>query len=106
MKINRHYLALPENYLFSTVASKAREYQLKHPEWSIIKLSIGDVSRPLPKVVVSALRKASAEMGQVKSFRGYGPEIGYPWLRQSIANFYQNFGVQLSDDEIIIKIED
>ncbi|MBR4418727.1 MAG: LL-diaminopimelate aminotransferase [Clostridia bacterium] len=102
MRINPHYLTLPKNYLFSTVAAKTREFQIKYPEKSIIKLSIGDVSRPLPKVVVAALRKASTEMGQVKSFRGYGPEIGYPWLRQAIANFYTNLGVHLADDEIII----
>ncbi len=102
MRINPHYLTLPKNYLFSTVAAKTREFQIKYPEKSIIKLSIGDVSRPLPKVVVAALRKASTEMGQVKKFRGYGPEIGYPWLRQAIAKFYTNLGVHLADDEIII----
>lgn len=103
MKINRHFLRLPENYLFSNVAAKVREFQAAYPERSIVKLSIGDVSRPLPAVVVAALRKASAEMGRVQTFRGYGPEIGYPWLRQAIADFYQTqSGVVLDPDEVIV----
>ena len=89
MKINRHYLNLSENYLFSEVAKRTREFQIKHPDMSIIKLSIGDVSRPLPKVVVQSMKHACREMGVAKTFRGYGPEIGYPWLRNAIADFYQ-----------------
>lgn len=103
MKINRHYLALPENYLFSMVAKKTREFQKRYPERSIIKLSIGDVSQPLPKVVVRAMRQACTEMGDAKTFRGYGPETGYEWLRQAIADFYQTqFQVQLGLDEIVV----
>lgn len=103
MKINRHYLTLPENYLFSEVAKRTREFQIKHPDMSIIKLSIGDVSRPLPKVVVQAMKQACTEMGVTKTFRGYGPEVGYPWLRKAIANFYQKqYQVQLDPDEVII----
>ncbi|MCM1404250.1 MAG: LL-diaminopimelate aminotransferase [Prevotella sp.] len=103
MKINRHYLTLPENYLFSTVAAKTRQFQAEHPAQSIIKLSIGDVSRPLPSVVVAAMRRACTEMGQAKTFRGYGPETGYPWLRQAIADFYQaQYQVQLDPDEIVV----
>lgn len=103
MKINRHYLTLPENYLFSTVAAKTREFQAAHPEISVIKLSIGDVSRPLPAVVVRALRQACTEMGQAKTFRGYGPETGYPWLRQAIADFYRaQSQVSLDPEEIVV----
>ena len=103
MKINRHYLTLPENYLFSTVAAKTRAFQTAHPEVSVIKLSIGDVSRPLPAVVVRALRQACTEMGVSQTFRGYGPETGYVWLRQAIADFYQTeYRVQLDPDEIVV----
>ena len=103
MKINRHYLTLPENYLFSQVAAKTRTFQAAQPEKSIIKLSIGDVSRPLPAVVVAALHRAVTEMGVGKTFRGYGPETGYPWLRQAIADFYRTeYQVTLDPDEIVV----
>lgn len=103
MKINRNYLTLPENYLFSTVAKKTREFQDQHPNVPVIKLSIGDVSQPLPKVVINAMRQACSEMGTAKTFRGYGPEIGYEWLRHSIADFYQlQSRVVIEPDEIFI----
>lgn len=103
MKINRHYLQLPENYLFSEVAKRTRQFQTQHPDVSIIKLSIGDVSRPLPNVVVKAMRRACTEMGNAKTFRGYGPEIGYPWLRTAIVDFYrERLKVQIEPDEMII----
>lgn len=103
MKINRHYLDLPENYLFKTVADKTRAFQVANHGRSVLKLSIGDVSRPLPVVVVRAMRQACTEMGQVKTFRGYGDEIGYLWLREAIAKFYlQECRVRLEADEIMI----
>ena len=103
MKINRHYLDLPENYLFSTVATKAHAFQEANPQRSIIKLSIGDVSQPLSAVVVRAMKKAAAEMGKAKTFRGYGLEVGYLWLRNAIANFYQEQSdVKLQSDEIMV----
>lgn len=103
MRINHNYLRLSDNYLFSKVASKTQEFQKLYPQRSIIKLSIGDVSRPLPSVIVRALRRACTEMGQVKSFHGYGPEIGYLWLRDAVASFYlEQYQVKLANDEIII----
>lgn len=103
VKINRNYLTLPENYLFSTVAAKTREFQKQHPDVSVIKLSIGDVSQPLPKVVIKAMRRACTEMGNVKTFRGYGPEVGYDWLRQAIVQFYQTQSqVVIDPDEIFV----
>ncbi len=103
MKTNQNYATLPKNYLFSAVAEKTRAFQKANPERSIIKLSIGDVARPLPSVVVAALRKACTEMGKSKTFRGYGPEIGYPWLRKAIAEFYdQQYQVKLAPEEVII----
>ncbi len=103
MKINRNYLRLPDNYLFSTIAAKTRAYQAAHPQQALIKLSIGDVSRPLPVPVVKTLQDASAEMGQRATFQGYGPETGYPWLKAAIRDYYQTTkGVTLTPDEIII----
>ena len=103
MKINRNYLKLQENYLFSEVAKKTREFQAEHLDLPIIKLSIGDVSRPLPSVVVKAMRQACTEMGNAKTFHGYGPEIGYPWLRDAIVNFYRKqYQVKLDSDEVVI----
>lgn len=103
MKINRNYLKLQENYLFSEVAKKTREFQAEHLDLPIIKLSIGDVSRPLPSVVVKAMRQACTEMGNAKTFHGYGPEIGYPWLRDAIVNFYRKqYQVKLDPDEVVI----
>lgn len=101
--INRHYLKLGENYLFSTIAAKTRDFQARHPRQKLIKLSIGDVSQPLPKSVVRAYQDAVTELGQVATFRGYGPETGYPWLKDALVNYYQtNKGVTLQPDEIII----
>lgn len=103
MQINRHFLQLSENYLFSEVAKRTRTFQAQHPDLTVIKLSIGDVSRPLPAVVVQAMRRACSEMGHRQTFRGYGPEIGYPWLRRAIVDFYRTqYGVKLDDDEVIV----
>ena len=103
MKINRNYFNLTENYLFSTVAAKTRTFQAEHPDKTLIKLSIGDVSCPLPAVVVQAMKRACTEMGQTKTFRGYGPELGYPWLRNAIVDFYHTqMQVELETDEIVV----
>lgn len=103
MKINRHYLQLSENYLFSEVAKRTRKFQAQHPDLPVIKLSIGDVSRPLPAVVVQAMKRACVEQSHAKTFHGYGPEIGYPWLRNAIADFYcQQSKIIIDPDEIII----
>ena len=103
MRINRNYLQLSENYLFTTIAAKTREFQAAHPEQTVIKLSIGDVSRPLPAAVVTAMQQACQEMGQVETFHGYGPEIGYPWLREAIARDYQmRLGLTIDPEEIVV----
>ena len=103
MKINRNYLKLAENYLFSTVAAKTQTFQAEHPDKTLIKLSIGDVSRPLPAAVVQAMKRACTEMGQAKTFRGYGPELGYPWLRKAIVDFYHTqMQVELEPNEIVV----
>ncbi len=102
MQINRNYQNIKETYLFTNVAAKARAYSEAHPEADVIRLSIGDVTRPLPPVVVEAMVRAAEEMGNADTFRGYGPEQGYDFLRQEVALYYASFGVRVGVDEILI----
>lgn len=102
MQINRNYQNIKETYLFTNVAAKARAYSEEHPEADVIRLSIGDVTRPLPPVVVEAMVRAAEEMGNADTFRGYGPEQGYDFLRQEVALYYASFGVRVGVDEILI----
>ena len=102
MKINKNYLNVEESYLFSTVAKKVNEYNASHPDADVIKLGIGDVTLPLCGAVVDALKKAADEMGSADTFRGYGPEQGYGFVKSAIAKHYGGFGVDLNDDEIFI----
>lgn len=102
MKINQNYLDLKESYLFSMVAKKVREYKEQHPEREIIRLGIGDVTLPLVPVVVEAMQRAVLEMGVRETFRGYGEEQGYAFLRQAVCGYYAQKGVQLSDSEVFI----
>ena len=85
VKINANYLKLPGSYLFSDIAKKVGAYTAAHPEKPIIRLGIGDVTQPLPPAVIDALHKAADEMGAAETFRGYGPEQGYAFLRELIA---------------------
>lgn len=103
IRINEHYSKLQAGYLFVEVARRIREYEEAHPDASIIKLGIGDVTRPLSPAIVSAFEKAVGEMGDVETFRGYGPEQGYEFLREPIAaNDYRRFGMDISADEIFV----
>lgn len=102
-KINAEYLKLPGSYLFSTVARKQREYQAAHPDKKVIRLSIGDVTQPLAPVIVEAMQKATAEMAQKETFRGYAPDLGYEFLRETICkNDFHARGVEMSIDEIFV----
>lgn len=102
MKINENYLALKESYLFSDIAKKVAAFAAAHPEASIIRLGIGDVTLPLVPAVVEALESASREMGVKETFRGYGPEQGYGFLKDAIKDYYAAKGVSLESDEIFI----
>lgn len=102
MKINSNYHNVEEGYLFSTIAKKVNEFKAAHPDKEIIRLGIGDVTLPLPKIVVKALVKASEEMGDAKTFKGYGEEQGYAFLRDKISDYYKTKGVTLSSDEIFV----
>ena len=103
VKVNQNYLKLPGSYLFSEVARRIAAHSAAHPEAKIIKLSIGDVTRPLVPAVVEAMHKAVDEQGTYEGFHGYGPEQGYPFLREAIAQFdYQKRGVDIQPQEIFI----
>lgn len=101
LEINHNFLKLQDSYLFSTINRKIEEFKSKNPDADIIKMGIGDVTRPIPNVVIEAIKKAVDEMGQDKTFRGYGPEQGYDFLREKIVeNEYK--GLNIKKEEIFI----
>jgi len=101
--VNEYFLDLQQSYLFSTIAKKVEAYTKQHPDTSVIKLGIGDVTLPLAKTVVEAMKKAVEEMGTKDGFMGYGPEQGYAFLREKIAEEeYAKRGVSISSEEIFI----
>ena len=102
MKINTNYDNVSQSYLFSTIAKKVAAYAAAHPDKKIIKLGIGDVTLPLAPAVIEALHGAVDEMGKKETFHGYGPEQGYGFLKDSIAQYYAQKGVTLANDEIFI----
>ncbi len=102
MQINRNYLKLKESYLFSLIAKKVNDYKAENPHKDIIRLGIGDVTLPLVPAVICAMQKAVAEMGACETFRGYGEEQGYSFLRQAIGRYYAEMGVSLSEGEVFV----
>ena len=103
VNINENFLDLQNSYLFSTIARKVKDFQEKNPNAKIIKLGIGDVTRPIVPVVVDAMHKAVEELGNIETFRGYGPEQGYEFLREKISqNDYKKRGIDISIDEIFV----
>lgn len=103
IKINENFLELQESYLFSTVAKKVAEYTKKNPEKEVIKLGIGDVTKPIVPACIEAMHKAVDEIGTKEGFRGYGPEQGYDFLRKAIVeNDYKARGIDIEENEIFI----
>ena len=101
-KINENYLNVKESYLFSDIAKKVNEYTKNNPDKDVIRMGIGDVTLPLVKAVTQAMHEAVDEMGDAKTFRGYGPEQGYGFLHDAVGGYYKSFGVELDSDEIFI----
>ena len=98
LKINENFLKLQDSYLFSTINKKVNEYIAKNPEADIIKMGIGDVTRPIPKVVIDAIKNAVDEMSKIETFKGYGPEQGYEFLRKKIVeNEYREMNIDISE---------
>lgn len=102
MKLNDNYSLLKENYLFAEVASRTNKYIRQHKDAKIIKLGIGDVTLPICKAAVEAGVKATEEMGNADTFRGYGPYEGYQFLRDGIVNYYAKHNVSVCADEIFV----
>ncbi len=103
IRINANYLKLQSSYLFSEIANRVAAHQEAHPEAEIIKLGIGDVTCPLPPACVQAFHEGVDAMADEATFRGYGPEQGYPFLREAIAAYdFQGRGADISADEIFV----
>lgn len=100
--LNSNYGNLKESYLFSDIARRVSEFSEKNPDRRIIKMGIGDVTRPLCKAVTEAMKKASDEMGTAEGFHGYGPEQGYAFLRDAVRDYYKKYGVSVDSNEIFI----
>ena len=101
--INEHYLKLQASYLFAEIKNRSAAFQEAHPDKDLIKLGIGDVTRPLPQACIQAFHRGVDEMADAKSFRGYGPEQGYEFLREKIARHdFQARGADIAPDEIFI----
>jgi LL-diaminopimelate aminotransferase len=103
VKINENYLLLKSNYIFAEINRRVEEFQKENPDAQIIKMGIGDVTRPLPRAVVEAFDKSVLEMGEADTFMGYGPEQGYKFLiEEIIKNDFKPLGIELSSDEVFI----
>ncbi|MBQ6588105.1 MAG: LL-diaminopimelate aminotransferase [Butyrivibrio sp.] len=101
--INKNYLRLQGSYLFSRIGEKVRNFQSENPDKKIIRLGIGDVTRPIAPAIISALHSAVDEMGQESTFKGYAPDLGYEFLRNAIAeNDFKARGCDISPDEIFV----
>lgn len=100
---NGYYSELQGNYLFSEVGTRVAKFQKEHPEADIIRMGIGDVTRPLVPAVIAAMHKAVEEMGHAETFRGYGPDFGYDFLREAIVRRdYASRGIDVTIDEVFV----
>jgi len=103
IRINENYNKLKASYLFSDIAKRVTAYQVANPQKAIIRLGIGDVTEPLPPVCIEALHAGADELSKRATFKGYGPEQGYAFLREAIAqNDYQARGAKIDADEIFV----
>lgn len=102
MQLNRNFENMEESYLFLTIAQKISEYTKAHPDNHIIRMGIGDVTRPLVPAVIDAMQKAALEMADGKTFRGYPPDQGYPFLREKIQQYYLKRDVKPALSEIFV----
>ena len=102
-RINEHYLNLNASYLFAEIKRRTEAFRRAHPEANVISLGIGDVTQPLPPAVVGALEAAAREQADARTLKGYGPYVGYEWLRAEIAaHDFGARGVRLGADEVFV----
>ena len=103
IKVNENFFKMSENYLFTEIANKTKEYKDSHPNANIIRLGIGDVTLPLANCVIEAMHKAVDELAKKETFKGYGPEVGYSFLREKIIEWdYKKLGIEFEESEIFI----
>lgn len=101
--VNEHFLKLPNNYLFADIAKKVNAFKVSHPQASVISLGIGDVTQPLCPAVISAMHKAVDDMANKATFKGYGPEEGYSFLREAIVkNDFLPRGIHIEPSEVFV----
>src|SRR5947207_12486839 len=103
--LNENYLKLQAGYLLPEIARRVRRFSEENPDAArrLIRCGIGDVTEPLPRAAIEAMKAAAEELGQRETFRGYGPEQGYELLRNKIAQFdYRDRGIEMADDEIFL----
>lgn len=102
MKVNRNFDNLVPNYLFAEIAKRVNEYCSANPNKKVIKLGIGDVTLPLPKIAVEALKKGADDLGNKETFKGYPDYEGYEFVRKAVSDYYNTFGVKVDPSEILI----
>ena len=102
MKVNHHFQNLENNYLFSEVAKRLRAFQAANPDRTLLKCSIGDVTRPLPRIIADEMIAGAEEMAHAETFRGYGAEQGESFLREAIAGYYAKRGLSIDPADIFI----
>ncbi len=103
IRINENYLKLKSSYLFSEISKRVTSYQQANPEAKVIRMGIGDVTQPLPSAIIEAFHKGVDEMANISTFKGYGPEQGYDFLREKVAEFdYRARGAKIDADEVFI----
>lgn len=102
IQTNERYKQIKPAYLFSEIGSRVRTYEQNNPEAKIIRMGIGDVTLPLPEVVTASMIKACEEMGHKETFRGYPPEYGYGFLRESISTHYADNNVSVDPDSVFV----
>ncbi len=101
-KINENYLNLKESYLFTEINHRVAEYTKNHPDKKVIRLGIGDVTRPLGSNMIKALHEGVDAMASAETFKGYGPEQGYAFLRDAVAKYYADHGVSIDPGDVFI----
>jgi len=103
IRINENYLKLKSSYLFSEISKRVSSYQQANPDAKVIRMGIGDVTQPLPPAIIDAFHKGVDEMADMSTFRGYGPEQGYDFLREKVAEFdYRARGAKVDADEVFV----
>ena len=101
-KLNEHYQDLKESYLFAEIAHRVAAYEAEHPDAKIIRLGIGDVTLPLGDLAIKGLHEGVDAMASAETFKGYGPEQGYAFLRDAISAYYARNGISVDAADIFI----